>query len=223
MNYKYLKEQNRLYKVSKSNNGSLTVVRNSNGKVIFETDLKFLIFADEYLQLTTSLTSIHVYGLGEHRDVFRKEAKWNKYVMFNSGDGPAVSGSSGEPLYGTQPFHMCVEDLSGNSNGMLMFNSNPMEVALQPKPGLTLRTIGGVLDVFIMVGPSPNDIIRQYSHLVGLPHLPPFWSLGFQLCRYGYGSSDNTEKTFQRNIDAGIPIEVQWNDIDFMEKQQFHL
>lgn len=218
LNYNYVEQKLKLYDVNFSNNGTLTVTRNSTGKTVFETNLKFLIFADQYLQLTTSLASKHVYGLGEHRDFFRKETKWNKYIMFNDGRHPARSGSTGEPLYGTQPFHMSVEDESGNSNGMLMFNSNPMEVLLQPKPALTWRTIGGVLDVFIIFGHSPNDVIRRYSRLVGLPHLPPFWSLGFQLCRYGYGSINNTEKTFQRNIDAGIPIEVQWNDIDFMEK-----
>ena len=137
LNYKYVQQQFKLYDVNFSNNSTLTVTRKSTGKTVFETDLNFLIFADQYLQLTTSLASKYVYGLGEHRDFFRKETKWNKYIMFNTDMSPAGSGSTGEPLYGTQPFHMSVEDESGNSNGMLMFNSNPMEVLLQPKPALT--------------------------------------------------------------------------------------
>ena len=218
LNYNQINSTNKLYTVLYSNDGDLIVVRRSTGKVVFETDLKYLVFADQYLQLTTSLSSKFVYGLGEHKDYFRKEAKWNKYIFYNTDTQPSYSGTSGYQLYGTQPFHMSVEDELGNSNGMLMFNSNPMEVVLQPKPSLTWRTIGGVFDVFIMFGPSPNNVIRQYSNLVGLPNLPPFWSLGFHLCRYGYGTLENTEKTFQRNIKAGIPIEVQWNDIDFMDK-----
>ena len=218
LNYKYSQKVNAMYKIENPSNGNLKITRNSTGKVVFETDFKYLIFAHQYLQMTTSLSSKYVYGLGEHKDYFRKEAKWNKYIMFNLDAPPQQDGFSGSPLYGTQPFHMSVEDGLGNSNGMLMFNSNPMEVILQPKPSLTWRTIGGVFDVFIMFGPSSADVIRQYSNLVGLPHMPPFWALGFHLCRFGYGTLDYTEKTFQRNIDAGIPIEIQWNDIDYLEK-----
>ena len=80
LNYNYVQQKFKLYDVNFSNNGTLRVTRNSTGKTVFETDLKFLIFADQYLQLTTSLASKHVHGLGEHRDFFRKETKWNKYI-----------------------------------------------------------------------------------------------------------------------------------------------
>ena len=48
--------------------------------------------------------------------------------------------------------------------------------------------------------------------------MPPYWSLGFHLCRYGYRTLNNTMKTFRRNIEAGIPIDTQWIDIDAMDK-----
>ncbi len=35
----------------------------------------------------------------------------------------------------------------------------------------------GVIDIFILLGPRPHDVLRQYAELTGLPTLPPV-SLG---------------------------------------------
>jgi len=41
--------------------------------------------------------------------------------------------------------------------------------------------------------------------LVGRPYLPPYWSLGFQLCRYGYNSLDKLKAAVDRTRIAGVP------------------
>lgn len=55
---------------------------------------------------------------------------------------------------------------------------------LQPSPAITFRAIGGIFDIYFFLGPTPADVIKQYSEIVGKPFLPPYWSLGFHLCRY---------------------------------------
>ena len=46
--------------------------------------------------------------------------------------------------------------------------------------------------------------------------MPPYWSLGFHLCRWGYGTSNRTQNVVNEMRNLQIPQDVQWNDIDYM-------
>lgn len=41
------------------------------------------------------------------------------------------------------------------------------EVALQPAPAITWRTIGGILDFYVFTGPDPASVIGQYVEVIG--------------------------------------------------------
>lgn len=93
-----------------------------------------------------------------------------------NGDRPPVKDA---PLYGTHPMYVMVEDdEDSNAHGVLLFNNNPMDVILQPTPAVTYRTIGGIFDFFIYLGPTAPDVVQQHIALVGQPDLPPYWGLG---------------------------------------------
>ncbi|KAK2584914.1 hypothetical protein KPH14_002510 [Odynerus spinipes] len=171
------------------------------------------IFADQFLQISGILPSNNIYGLGEHNTHFKLRTDWQQYVMFNR-DQPPIQFAN---LYGSHPFYFVIED-SGNCHGVLFLNSNPMEVILQPLPAITFRTLGGIFDMYFLLGPTPHDVVRQYSEIVGKPFLPPYWSLGFHLCRYGYKNLSNTIEVWNRTRAAGIPFDTQWNDLDYMYK-----
>ena len=47
--------------------------------------------------------------------------------------------------------------------------------------------------------------IYFWTQVIGRPYLPPYWSLGFQLCRYGYNSLDNLKAAVERTRNAGVP------------------
>ncbi|CAF1131188.1 unnamed protein product, partial [Brachionus calyciflorus] len=66
---------------------------------------------------------------------------------------------------------------------------------------------------------SPEALIQAYSSLIGKPYMPPYWSLGFQLSRYGYNSLDKLKAAVDRTIEAKIPYDVQYADIDHFRKQ----
>lgn len=106
---------------------------------------------------------------------------------------------------------------SGRMHGVLLLNSNAMDYSFEATPSLTLRTVGGILDLFLFLGPKPEQVIQQYTWLVGRSILPPYWALGFQLCRWDYSNITWMKTVNQRNRDAGVPFDVQYADIDYMD------
>ncbi|NWV09200.1 SUIS protein, partial [Ptilonorhynchus violaceus] len=94
-----------------------------------------------------------------------------------------------------------------------------LDVTLSPNPSLTFRTIGGILDFYLFVGPTPENVVQQYTEAIGRPHMPAYWSLGFQLSRWGYGSLDVLKETVDRMHHYNIPYDVQHFDIDYMERR----
>ncbi|KFZ60444.1 Lysosomal alpha-glucosidase, partial [Podiceps cristatus] len=186
--------------------------RRTTGTVLLNTTVAPLIFADQFLQIATSLPSRFLYGLGEHRGTLLHSLDWNTLTLWARDVSPTESFN----LYGAHPFYLLMEE-GGDAHGVFLLNSNAMEVALQPAPGLTWRTIGGVLDFYIFLGPDPNMVIQQYQQVIGFPAMPPFWALGFHLCRWGYRSSNETWQTVRAMRNYQIPQDAQWNDIDYMD------
>nr|CAD7447384.1 unnamed protein product [Timema bartmani] len=191
------------------------VVRKSTKEVLFNTqDVGGFIFADQFIQMSALLPSNYTYGLGEHRASFPLNMHWQRFTMWNRDQGPSEYTN----LYGTHPFYLSMET-SNNAHGVLLFNSNGMDVLLQPTPAITYRTVGGILDMYFLMGPTPADVVKQYTELIGRPFIPPYWGLGFHLCRYGYADLADTKAAMTRTQDAGIPLDTQWNDLDYMENQ----
>ena len=134
------------------------------------------------------------------------------YLIFNY--GTAASKSS----YGSHPFYLMYEGNStGVAHGVLLLNSNAMDITFTQAPALTYRTIGGVLDFLIFMGPTALEVLQQKANVIGHAPIPPYWALGFHLCRYGYASDAEIRETFDKNTEAGVPIDVQWADIDYMD------
>ena len=58
----------------------------------------------------------------------------------------------------------------------------------------TLHIQIGILDFYFMLGPEPEAVVQQYHEIIGRPHMPPYWSLGWHQCRYGYPNIQAVEE-----------------------------
>ncbi|KAK3520467.1 hypothetical protein QTP70_024085 [Hemibagrus guttatus] len=191
------------------------VRRRSNGRVLLNTTVAPLLFADQYLQLSTSLASPFISGFGEHYTHLTLDLNWTSVTLWNRDMAPHSDAN----LYGSHPFCL-VQEGDGQAHGIFLLNSNAMEVALQPMPALTWVTIGGILDIYVFLGPNPQSVVQQYHEVIGYPMMPPYWSLGFHLCRWGYTSTNMTRAVVQRMQQAQFPLDVQWNDLDYADKKR---
>uniref|UniRef100_A0A672GPS6 P-type domain-containing protein n=1 Tax=Salarias fasciatus TaxID=181472 RepID=A0A672GPS6_SALFA len=105
-------------------------------------------------------------------------------------------------------------DLNYHTWGMFSKDQPPgVNVTFQPTPALTYRTLGGILDFYMILGPTPEMVVQEYTALIGRPVLPAYWSLGFQLCRYGYKDDTEIKNLYEDMKAAGIPYVSSWMKI----------
>lgn len=194
---------------------SFRIVRRSNNEVLFDTSNGALIYSDQYLQFSTKLPSTNLYGLGENNhESLRHDLNFRSWGIFARDWSPGWGDNTNN--YGHQPAYYVVEN-SGKSHAVLLYNSNAMEYLLTPSPSLTMRTIGGIIDLYFVVEETPELVVQNYHQLIGLPLFPPYWSLGFQISRWGYKDLAEMKQVVQRNRDINIPQDVQFMDIDYMD------
>lgn len=81
----------------------------------------------------------------------------------------------------------------------------------------------GILDIFLIPGPTPADIFAQYARLTGTPAMPAHWALGYHQCRWNYINSDDV-RTVQKNFDEqNFPVDVFWLDIEYAEEHKYFI
>uniref|UniRef100_A0A8D8XLI2 Lysosomal alpha-glucosidase n=1 Tax=Cacopsylla melanoneura TaxID=428564 RepID=A0A8D8XLI2_9HEMI len=197
------------------NQTGFAILRRADQSLVFDSrNLGGFIYSDQFIQISSRLTSRFIYGMGEKRSPFLRNVDWDTSVLWSL-DGSPTDGSNG---YGYHPFYMNLNATSGDAHGVYLRTSNALEIVLQPTPAITYRVLGGILDFYFFLGPAPGQVVSQYLELVGNPTLPPYWSLGFHLCRYGYHNVSHIQAVVDRNVKAGIPLDTVWVDIDYMER-----
>lgn len=191
-----------------------------SGEIIFDTRKFPIIFEKQYLQISSHLPeNANIYGLGEYisSSGFRRDP-YNTTQTFWTRDAP---NPVNENEYGVHPVYyehrLGKPNHSSGSKSHAVFikNSHGMDILLR-KGMIEYRAIGGTLDFYFFAGPTPTASIEQYVQLVGLPQLSPYWAFGFHLLRWGYKTLEQTRENVRKMRQANIPLEVQWNDIDYM-------
>lgn len=217
----------------------IAVTRRHSGEVLFNStppvekekqgkSFSGLVFENQFLEISTQLARSKneepiLYGLGERLGSARLHADkgGDLYPMFArapNASAPVHSRSGGDNLYGVHPFLLQVEGgQSSKAHGIFLLSSNAMEVVAR-RDALTYRLTGGIFDLFILSGPTPNQVVEQYTDIVGRPAMPPYWALGYHVGLGGEDVSvdDATHVVTELRM-AGIPMEAYWQDFEYMK------
>lgn len=167
------------------------IKRKSDGVVLFDTTGQAIIFEQQFLRVQSKLREgSNIQGLGQHNDNFT-------YVSYNCQTDARLPISRdnytrtlwtrdayGVPtytnLYGAHPIY--VNQKVGDepeAHGVYLLNSNGMDIRF-PDGGKSIEysTLGGVIDLFFLNGPTPADVAKQGTEIWGRPAEVPYWSLG---------------------------------------------
>ncbi|XP_061756154.1 neutral alpha-glucosidase AB isoform X3 [Nerophis ophidion] len=184
----------------------------------------------------------HVYGIPEHADTLRLKTTENgdPYRLYNL-DVFQYELENQMALYGSVPVMLAHNaqrttgifwlnaaetwvDISSNTAGKTVFGKMLDYVqGSSETPQTDVRWISesGIIDVFIMLGPTPNDVFAQYASLTGTQAFPPLAALAYHQCRWNYNDQEDVQA-----VDAGfdehdIPYDYIWLDIEHTDGKRY--
>ncbi|XP_047971448.1 alpha-glucosidase 2-like isoform X1 [Salvia hispanica] len=152
------------------------------------------------------------YGTGEVSGELERTGKriftWNTDAW---GYGPGTTS-----LYQSHPWVLAVLP-NGEAIGVLADTTRRCEIDLRKESNIKL--ISAAPYPVITFGPfaSPTDVLASYSRAVGTVFMPPKWSLGYHQCRWSYHSDARVREIAKTFREKGIPCDVIWMDIDYMD------
>ncbi|KAK6531258.1 hypothetical protein TWF281_008078 [Arthrobotrys megalospora] len=185
------------------------IIRKSDNLPIFDTRGMPLTYAEQYLEIGTKLPEgTFVYGMGEVVGPFLRETG-HRYAFWSRDAQTPMHENS----YSSMPMFAGIHN--GKAFGVYLHNSNALDM-IYTEDVMTYKIVGGVIDLFVFIGETYEDVVQQYQYVTGFPQLPPYWSLGYHQCRWFYDTTEKLEETRQKNMAADIPVDVFWLDIDYM-------
>ena len=191
---------------------------NKNIFYSFEVSKNFL-YSDNYINFESHLTSDYIFGFGERIHNFK--LKEGIYTIWPRDQKNLYDeGKGGKNLYGHQPIGLHKTKFKNIWLGFVFLNSNAQDVQIYKKETETFlshKTIGGIIDYYIIVDDSPENVIKSIHYLIGIPILPPYWSLGNHQCRWGFKNFEEIKNVYENYKLKEIPIDAMWTDIDTMK------
>jgi len=192
-------------------------IRNAEGKIFFQEGVNIINVVGDYVQpplgydyapgsgayrvreTVDLLPEERIYGLGEK---FSPLNKRGEEIISWTGDALGVF----TPLsYKNIPFF-----LSSRGYGLFIHSSYRIHYDLGSQSFISYSFIidDAQLDYFVIYGPSFKEILRSYCNLTGYAPLPPLWSFGLWMSRFGYRNRQELEEVARRLREEDIPCDV---------------
>lgn len=171
--------------------------------------------------------SQHVYGIPERatnlalKPTAGADVASEPYRLYNL-DVFEYEHSSVFGLYGAIPVMLAHK--KGQTTGIFWHNAAEMYVDVETaKEGQAVQWIteSGVLDLFVMTGPSPAEVTQQYGVLTGTTAMPQLFSLGYHQCRWNYKDEADAFAVDAGFDEHNIPYDVLWLDIEHTDGKRY--
>ena len=138
-------------------------------------------------------------GTGER---FRKMDLSGQTFQLKNQDGQGVNNRR---CYKNIPFYM-----SSRMYGCFYHTSDYCKLSLADHSTRSVQFMcdRATLDVFLIGGETPEEILRGYRMLTGFPAMPPLWSFGIWMSRMTYFSADEVNEICDRLRSEHYPCDV---------------
>jgi len=138
-------------------------------------------------------------GTGER---FRKMDLSGQTFQLKNQDGQGVNNRR---CYKNIPFY-----LSSRMYGAFYHTSDYCKLSLADHSTRSVQFLNdrATIDVFLIGGMSPEEILRGYRMLTGFPQMPPLWSFGIWMSRMTYFSADEVNEICDQLRREHYPCDV---------------
>jgi alpha-glucosidase len=164
----------------------------------------------------TMPTDEHYFALGDKTGPFDRRGQ--AFDLWNT-DAYRFQEST-DPLYKSIPFFVSFR--AGAAAGVFLDNTwrSSFDFGKDAQDIYSFGAADGPLDYYIFAGPTPRDVVEQYTWLTGRAPLPPLWMLGYQQSRYTYAPEPRLMDVATRLRSDHIPADAVYLDIGFQDKNR---
>lgn len=153
-----------------------------------------------------------VWGLGENQRGMNKRG--GVYESFCSDDPNHTADK--KSLYGAHNF--IVIDGKNKFGVFIDFPGRvTFDIGFSHKDKLEISIEEKNADVYIIVGKSAKEIVKEFLNIIGDGYVPPKWAFGYQQSRWSYENEEAIDKITDKFIENHIPCDAIYLDIDYME------
>lgn len=153
-----------------------------------------------------------VYGLGEANRGLNKRG----YCYTSDCTDDPNHTEDKRSLYGAHNFII----VAGKETFGLFFDYPSMitfDVGYTRTDTLRVSCESADLNLFVIDGDSPYDIVKQFRGIIGRSYIPPRYAFGFGQSRWGYKTKDDFRRVVDGHRENGVPLDMVYMDIDYMQ------
>ena len=191
-------------------------VRDATGKIVQQQARPVCFGASSFSLSYRMPEDEHYFGLGDKTGTFDRRGQ--AFTLWNT-DAYRFQEST-DPLYKSIPFFMTFR--AGQATGVLLDNTwrSEFDFGRTSADTYSFGAVDGPIDLYLLLGPTPREVVQAYAWLTGVPPLPPKWAFGYQQSRFSYTPAKRLLEVAQRLRADGIPADAVFLDIDFQDRNR---